>query len=79
LDVYIACGDIGGPVMAGTDLAIGLATQNASGHSGVAWLHDNGDGTTAVYTFLTSQPSGDAGAANPAPEASPMPDASPAA
>jgi hypothetical protein len=80
IDVYIACGDIGGPVMAGTDLAIGLAEQNASGHSGVAWLHYNGDGTTAVYTFLTgSAASGDASAPSPAAETSPLPDASPAA
>ena len=72
IDVYIACGDIGGSVMGGADVAIGLAEQNASGHSGVAWLHDNGDGTTNVSVFLTnSTDMGDA--------ASPMPEASPAA
>src|SRR4029453_8977725 len=40
---YIACGNIGGMVM-GSDLAIGLAELNGSGYTGVAWLHDNGDG-----------------------------------
>jgi plastocyanin len=50
---YIACGDIGGAVM-GSDLAIGLGELNDSGYSGVAWLHDNGDGTTAVTVFLTA-------------------------
>ena len=50
---YIACGGIGGVVMGGTDLAIGLGELNESGYSGIAWLHDNGDGTTAVYVFLT--------------------------
>jgi plastocyanin len=49
---YIACGDLGGEVM-GSDLAIGLAELNDSGYSGVAWLHDNGDGTTNVSVFLT--------------------------
>ncbi|MGH2535307.1 MAG: hypothetical protein ACRDJW_23850 [Thermomicrobiales bacterium] len=49
---YVACGDIGGAVM-GADLAIGIGEQNDSGLSGVAWLHDNGDGTTTVYLFLT--------------------------
>jgi hypothetical protein len=48
---YIACGDLGGEVM-GSDLAIGLGELNGSGHSGVAWLHDNGDGTTNVTVFL---------------------------
>ena len=38
--------------MDGADVAVGLAEQNGSGHSGVAWLHDNGDDTTTVYVFL---------------------------
>ena len=49
---YIACGNIGGMVMGGTDLAIGIAPLNDSGYSGAAWLHDNGDGTTTVNVFL---------------------------
>jgi plastocyanin len=68
---YIACGDIGGEQM-GSDLAIGLAELNNSGYSGVAWLHDNGDGTTTVTVFLTE--SGEKGA-----EAEASPAASPAA
>jgi hypothetical protein len=52
LDVYIACGDIGGMEVSPTDLAIGLAEQNDSHHLGAAWLHDNGDGTTSVSVFL---------------------------
>jgi hypothetical protein len=51
---YIACGDIGGTMM-GSDLAIGLGELNDSGESGVAWLHDNGDGTTTVYILLTEE------------------------
>jgi len=49
---YIACGNIGGQV-AGGSLAIGLAELNNSGYSGIAWLHDNGDGTTTVLVSLT--------------------------
>ena len=48
---YVACGAIGGTMM-GENLAIGLAEQNDSGLSGIAWLADNGDGTTTVTVFL---------------------------
>jgi len=51
---YIACGAVGGTMMGESDLAIGLGEQNDSGYSGVAWLHDNGDGTTTVSVFLTN-------------------------
>ncbi len=40
-------------MMGASDLAIGLATLNDSGYSGVATLHDNGDGTTTVTVYLT--------------------------
>jgi hypothetical protein len=83
LDVYIACGDIGGPIMDGADVAIGLADQNGSGHSGIAWLHDNGDDTTTVYVFLMEgypAPATTTTTASPAPAMSPAaPEASPAA
>ena len=52
---YIACGDIGGTMMGESDLSIGLGELNDSGYSGVAWLHDNGDGTTEVRVFLTAK------------------------
>lgn len=50
---YIACGDVGGMMLGPSDLPIGLAPLSDSGYSGIAWLHDNGDGTTTIYTFLT--------------------------
>ena len=50
---YIACGNIGGTMIGTSDLAIGLGELNESGYSGVATLHDNGDGTTAVSVYLT--------------------------
>lgn len=54
---YVACGDIGGAVRPGQagsagDLLIGLSEQNASGVTGIAWLHDNGDGSTTVIVFV---------------------------
>ncbi len=56
IDVYIACGAIGGIPDANGDLFIGLREQNDSGVSGIAWLHDNGDGaSTTVTLVLASQ------------------------
>jgi plastocyanin len=59
---YIACGNIGGTMIGASDLAIGLAELNSSGYSGVATLHDNGDGTTAVSVYLTEEYSEDSAA-----------------
>lgn len=55
---YLVCGDLGGMVMGGTDLAVGLGELNESGYSGIAWLHDNGDGTTLVKVFTTESEGG---------------------
>jgi plastocyanin len=52
---YIACGNIGGMMIGTSDLAIGLGELNDSGYTGVATLHDNGDGTTAVSVYLTEE------------------------
>jgi hypothetical protein len=54
---YVACGDIGGTVRPGEagsagDLLIGLSELNESGVTGIAWLHDNGNGTTTVIAFV---------------------------
>lgn len=57
---YILCGDIGGPMMGESDLPIGLAQLNESGAAGVAWLTDNGDGTTDVSVLMT-EPTDDHG------------------
>lgn len=70
---YLVCGDIGGVVVGGTDLAVGLGELNNSGYSGVALLHDNGDGSLQVSIYLesTTVPSG-AGAATPETAATPQ-------
>jgi uncharacterized cupredoxin-like copper-binding protein len=65
---FIACGDIGGTMMGAGSLPIGLAERNNSGYSGVAWLHDDGNGTTTVYVFLTKQPEPAAGGTTSASE-----------
>jgi plastocyanin len=55
---YIACGDVGGAMLGTSDLPVGLGPLNDSGFSGVALLHDNGDGTTTVSVFLTKSGEG---------------------
>jgi hypothetical protein len=49
---YIACGDLGTAGAMGSDLVVGLSTLNDSGYSGIATLHDNGDGSTSVTIYL---------------------------
>jgi plastocyanin len=53
IDTYIACGDIGGIVHdrengEGSELTIALHELNGSGHVGIAWLGDDGEGGTNV-------------------------------
>jgi hypothetical protein len=57
IDVYIACGNVGGVVHErengeGMELVIGLAELNDSGHVGIAWLGDDGEGGTNVSVSL---------------------------
>lgn len=65
---YIACGDIGGAVVGGTDLALGLGELHNSGYSGIALLHDNGDGSLRVTLYLQTTATM-RGAAESTPEA----------
>jgi hypothetical protein len=57
---YIACGAIGGTIDAQGNLFVGLAEQNDSGISGIAWLQEQGEET--VVTVFLSQEAGAAGA-----------------
>jgi len=53
---YIACGDIGGPVL-DDELYIGLNQQNDSGYYGIATLKKKGDKTeVTVYLFNSQTP-----------------------
>jgi plastocyanin len=56
IQVYIACGDIGGRVIDG-DLLIGLQAIDGSGHQGVARLETDDDGTE-VYVYLAWEGAG---------------------
>ena len=51
--VYIACGDVGGWPDANGNVFFGLQGIDGFGVAGVAWFHDNGDGTTTVTIFFT--------------------------
>jgi plastocyanin len=68
---YIACGNIGGTMIGTSDLAIGLGELNGSGYTGVATLHDNGDGTTAVSVYLTEEYSAEGGETEGSAEGTP--------
>lgn len=52
IQTYIACGEITGTPDSENSIYIGLRELNDSGYSGVAWLRDNGDGSTYVTIFL---------------------------
>ncbi|HKZ90580.1 MAG TPA: hypothetical protein VJZ50_00435 [Candidatus Limnocylindrales bacterium] len=68
IGTYILCGDIGGPEMGMTDIAIGLGALNDSGYTGIATIHDNGDSTLKVSVYITTgQPMMAEPAASPAP------------
>ena len=58
IDVYIACGDIGGVLIPDNDeegrmhLIIGLGELNNSGHVGTAWLGSDDDQTQVVINLV---------------------------
>ena len=52
MGTYIACGNIGGHDVNGSFL-VGLGAVGDSGYSGIAWLTDNGDGTTDVEVAIS--------------------------
>jgi len=66
IEVYIACGDIGGVPVEG-ELAIALHSVNDSGYTGIAVLTEDGDGNVDVEIFL----------AEPVVDADNEPDATP--
>jgi uncharacterized cupredoxin-like copper-binding protein len=52
----IACGEIGGTPIGGGDLAVALRDVSHSLESGIAYLHDNGNGTTTVTVMTVQHP-----------------------
>ena len=56
IDVYIACGDIGGVLTPQGSLVIGLHELNNSGFTGIAFLSPGADGaSTDVSVFIAEQ------------------------
>ncbi len=64
IDVYIACGDIGGVVVDG-ELVIALQPSNDSGYSGVAVLTEDSDGNVDVEVYLAEPAGGETPDATP--------------
>jgi hypothetical protein len=64
MDVYLACGDVGGTVDADGTLVIGLAEVDDSGFAGIAVLSPNPDdpATTDVSVFIAQGLTSDSGA-----------------
>ncbi len=52
MGTYLVCGNIGGHDVDGSFL-VGLGAVGESGYSGIAWLTDNGDGTTDVTVTIS--------------------------
>lgn len=52
MGTILSCGAIGGHDVEGSFL-VGLGPVGASGYSGIAWLTDNGDGTTDVQVTIS--------------------------
>lgn len=61
VDNYIACGDIGGPVI-DDKVIIGLTQQNNSGYAGIAIIEKDGDDNSKVTVYLSTGLMGDAAA-----------------
>jgi hypothetical protein len=61
IENYIACGDIGGPVI-DDKLWIGLLPQNNSGYAGVAQIEKDGDDQVTVTIYLVGGLAGEPGA-----------------
>ncbi len=55
IDVYIACGEIGGVVAPDGSLTIGLGEQEDSGYTGIAYLAPGADGASTDVTVFLSQ------------------------
>lgn len=59
IDVYIACGEVGGALDANGALVIGLGELNNSGYRGIAFLSPAADGvSTDVSVFIASEDEG---------------------
>jgi len=51
---FLACGELSDFQPRSADVRVGLGAHAGSGVAGVAWLHDNGDGTRTVSVVISS-------------------------
>jgi hypothetical protein len=58
IDVYIACGEIGGVVAPDGSLTIGLGEQSDSGYTGIAYLAPGADGASTDVTVFVAETQG---------------------
>jgi plastocyanin len=77
IQIYIACGDIGGRVVDG-DLVIGLSELSGSGHNGIAVLDGSDEDETEVTVYLAKEGATADEAAAPAAASDTTPAAAPA-
>src|SRR5215211_9014107 len=52
IQIYLACGDIGGTVDANGALIVGMKELGTSGYTGIAYLAPAGGGTTSVSVMI---------------------------
>lgn len=64
IDVYIACGEIGGVVAPDGSLTIGLREQEDSGYTGIAYLAPGADGASTDVTVFLAETGGRDGNVN---------------
>jgi hypothetical protein len=58
IDVYIACGEIGGVMAPDGSLTIGLREQGDSGYTGIAYLAPGADGASTDVTVFLAETGG---------------------
>ncbi|MCA9881001.1 MAG: hypothetical protein KC442_24550 [Thermomicrobiales bacterium] len=58
IDVYIACGEIGGIMAPDGSLTIGLRSSNDSGYTGIAYLVPGADGASTDITVFLAETEG---------------------
>jgi plastocyanin len=79
IQIYLACGDIGGTVDANGALIVGMKELGASGYTGIAYLAPAGGGGTSVSVMIAKVLPGGTpeAAANGAPAGTPAADSGP--
>jgi hypothetical protein len=75
IQIYLACGDIGGALDADGALIVGMKELDGSGYTGIAYLVPAANGTTSVSVMIAKVLPGAPGAANAAAQEAATPGA----